>query len=144
MYAKRSDVKCDLANLDAFPDDYASVAVAVHVIEHFYEWDVANILAEWRRVLKPGGKLILELPSMNKIFNYIRDCMTDGENINLGFSWYAIYGDPRCESVPMCHKWGYTEQMITDKLTAAGFSNIHFEEPNYHFPLRDMRVVAYK
>jgi predicted SAM-dependent methyltransferase len=143
LYSDVSDVKCDLRKLE-FPDDYADVAVAVHVIEHFYEWEAQEVLAEWRRVLKPGGKIVLELPSMNKVFNYIRDAMNAEQQLIATFSWFAIWGDPREKSAPMCHKWGYTKQMIKDKLIASGFKDIAFESPNYHFPSRDMRVVGYK
>lgn len=143
LYSDVSDVKSDLRKLD-FPDDYADVAVAIHVIEHFYEWEVNGVLEEWRRVLKPGGKVVLELPCMEKILNYIRSCMNEGMQLSPTFSWFALWGDPRNKSVPMCHKWGYTKHMIKGKLLEAGFKDVEFEKPNYHFKSRDMRVVGYK
>lgn len=138
-----ADVQCDLKTL-TFPANHANVAVAIHVIEHFYEWEVVDVLKEWHRVLQEGGKLILELPSMNKVLNYIRDRMNEGTGLSSGLSWYAFWGDPRHKSIPMCHKWGYTEEMIEEKLRLAGFKDIRFEEPHYHFEIRDMRVVAFK
>jgi ubiquinone/menaquinone biosynthesis C-methylase UbiE len=43
-----------------FPDRTFDVLTAWHVIEHVP--DVAVTLAEWRRVLKPGGLLVIETP----------------------------------------------------------------------------------
>src|SRR5688572_18277154 len=58
LYSQRADARWDLTKLE-LPDNYADVAVAIHVIEHFYEWDAPAVLAEWQRVLRPGGRLIL-------------------------------------------------------------------------------------
>ena len=58
------DVNCDIRKLTVFDTDYADEILAVHVIEHFWRWEVEDILAEWVRVLKPNGKLILECPNL--------------------------------------------------------------------------------
>ena len=60
----KPDIICDVSKLDIFTNDYADEILAVHVVEHFWRWEVVNILKEWLRVLKPGGKLILELPNL--------------------------------------------------------------------------------
>jgi len=38
--------------------------MAIHVIEHFWQWKVVSVLIEWVRVLKPAGKMILECPNL--------------------------------------------------------------------------------
>lgn len=43
-----------------YPDETFHVVTAWHVIEHVA--NVAETLAEWRRVLKPGGLLVMETP----------------------------------------------------------------------------------
>lgn len=58
------DIVCDIRNLDKFSDNFADEILAVHVVEHFWRWEVADILREWVRVLKPGGKMILECPNL--------------------------------------------------------------------------------
>ena len=60
----KPDVNCDLRNLSVFESDYADEILSVHVIEHFWRWEVEQVLSEWVRVLKPGGKLILECPNL--------------------------------------------------------------------------------
>ena len=41
---KRPDVICDLHDLSVFENDFADEIVAVHVIEHFWQWEVVSIL----------------------------------------------------------------------------------------------------
>lgn len=127
-----------------FEDDYADAIVAIHLFEHLYRWEAEAALIEWKRVLRDGGELILEMPCMNKVFNYIRLALNAGEPLMPWCTWNALYGDPQYKSIPMTHKWGYTKEMIEELLLSVGFKNIRFEEPNYHFPIRDMRVVAIK
>ncbi len=60
----KPDIVCDVRSLDRFPDSYADEILAVHVVEHFWRWEVVSIIKEWVRVLKPGGKMILECPNL--------------------------------------------------------------------------------
>jgi len=140
---KDADVKTDLRKLP-FPDDYADAAAAVHVVEHFYAWEAVDIIKEWRRVLKPGGKLILELPCMDKVFYYIKAAIESGKPLSATFCNHALWGDPKYKSVEMCHKWGYTVNGMKAVLSMAGFTEFALEEAKYHFPQRDMRFVATK
>ena len=57
-------MQCDIRNLEVFEDNSAEEILSVHVIEHFYYWEVADVLKEWVRVLKPGGRMIIECPNL--------------------------------------------------------------------------------
>lgn len=140
---ENADINCDLKKLD-LPDDHADIAVAIHVIEHFYYWDVQAVLKEWLRVLKPGGKIVLELPCMDKVILYLVDCVNNGQLISPNLSWFAFWGDPKYGSVAMNHKWGYTAEMMIQELSTAGFRYAEIEDPRYHFAIRDMRITAIK
>jgi predicted SAM-dependent methyltransferase len=122
------------------------VAAAIHVLEHFAEWEAEGVLREWQRILKPGGLLVLELPSMDKIVAYLIDCVQkQGGKINMQLSWWGIYGDPRYHDAVMVHKWGYTKAMLRAVLeTVGGWSEINAEPPRYHMKRRDMRMTARK
>jgi predicted SAM-dependent methyltransferase len=137
------DLQCDLRKLD-LPDDHADVAVSVHVLEHFHAWEAPALLAEWRRVLKPSGKLVLELPCMDKVLNYIYSCIKAKAEIHPAMGWSVFWGDPKYKDPHMCHRWGYTKQMLRELLESVGFRDISIEAPRYHFEMRDMRAVAYK
>jgi predicted SAM-dependent methyltransferase len=140
----KPDVVSDLRKLP-FPDEYADEIHAIHVIEHFYVWEVESVLSEWRRVLKTGGKLILELPSMEKIIgNFIDGVNAPGGVVNMRITWWGLFGDPSYKDPYMMHQWCYTKGMIQEAIKSAGFKDVEFFEPRYHKTCRDMRVTAYK
>ncbi len=116
------------------------------MIEHFYQWEAEAVLREWFRVLKPGGKLILELPSMNKVFAYIARTMLASEPLAMHMVWNPLWGglQGKTKTPEMVHKWGYTSGMMKSLLNSAGFVNVKAEKARYHFPERDMRVTGEK
>ena len=57
LHSDIADIQCDLRKLELATDSADAVA-AIHVLEHFYEWEVYDLLTEWKRVLKPGGKIL--------------------------------------------------------------------------------------
>jgi len=105
---------------------------------------VDDTLKEWLRVLKPGGKLILECPSMDKVFSYILTQIGSKKMMSPTFSWYAIWGDPRYKKMDQVHKWGYNPQMLSEVMLHAGFVKVTHEKARYHFPERDMRMEGFK
>jgi ubiquinone/menaquinone biosynthesis C-methylase UbiE len=117
---------------------------AIHVIEHLYLWDAKKALQEWRRALKVGGRLILELPCMDAVFTHI--CARFRKDVAPAptFSWLPIWGDPRHEDPSMMHKWGYFKSDIQAMMVNAGFGDVRFETARYHFPQRDMRITGVK
>lgn len=138
-----NDAKSDFRHLP-YGDRTLDRIAGIHVLEHVYEWEAAPMLTEWKRTLKPGGMLILELPCMDKVIHYMTLALQKGEPLAGFMSWWALWGDPKHHDPSMCHKWGYTKQMVTDLLRSVGFEAITLKEPQYHFPIRDMRIEAYK
>ena len=57
-------VQGDIEHL-TFPDNYFDTVVSITVVRHFPQWQ--NILKEYVRVLKPNGKLVVEMCSANHI-----------------------------------------------------------------------------
>jgi len=137
------DIHSDLKTLP-FDDNYADLAVSVHVLEHFYYWEAFTVLKEWKRVLKQDGTLVLELPCMNKVFKYIQTCISSGEPMLIQKTWLALWGDPRTERPEMGHRWGWTKEGLGQVLTECGYKDITHETPRYHMKSRDMRIVCRK
>lgn len=137
------DIVSDLRALP-FPDESLDRLAAIHVIEHFYLWEVDALLLEWRRVLKPGGSLVIECPDMQKVLNHIFLRMKKGLSPVPGFSWYALWGSPSYHSPAMAHKWGYFPQDLEHLLLKAGFCGVGHADARYHFPTRDLRITAQK
>jgi len=134
------DVSCDLRDLP-FDNDFADEILAVHVLEHFYIWEVEDILNEWIRVLKPEGKLVIEVPCLDKIINHF--IKFDGAPpVNLAM--WGLYGDPSYKDEKMCHRWCYSTSQLKALLDAVGLKEITESEPKYHVAIRDMRMEAVK
>lgn len=133
------EVNADLRELP-YADNSVDEAIAVHVIEHFYHWEVQDLLAEWRRVLKPGAKLILECPNLDSLAR----AMLSPFEVPDQYHMWGLYGDPKHKNPLMCHKWGYTPKTLAAELSAAGFVNITQAPAQYKVPVRDMRIVGTK
>lgn len=57
----------DVTHLDQFSDNFADLIYACHVLEHVGFRELENVLLEWKRVLKAGGKLRLSVPDFQKL-----------------------------------------------------------------------------
>lgn len=131
----------DVANLSAFEDGCADEIMGIHIFEHFYEWEVDALLKEWVRVLKTGGKLILEMPDLVKS---CRNVLNDPKNLKMGM--WPLYGDNTLKDPLMCHKWAWTYETIKPYLIKAGFSKVKECNPLWHGKKvkRDFRVECIK
>ncbi len=133
-----SDMDCDVTKLP-LSDGVAKEIQGIHLFEHLDRMEANNILREWFRVLAPGGKLVLELPCMDKICK-----LYEAGERNVRYIQFGIFGDPRYRRPEMLHKWCWSQDELKEELQNAGFSRVEFEEPKFHVPLRDMRATAYK
>lgn len=133
------EVLCD-ARTVPLPDSDCDVVMALHLIEHFYRWEVEDVLAEWRRLLKPKGQLILELPNLEQA------CRNLLKGLNDQMSMWPIYGDWNHRDEFMMHKHGYSPATITALLKTCGFTKIRILPPMTHGRRhnRDMRVEGVK
>ncbi len=69
---------------EAYPLPYADGSVeeiyASHILEHFPAGNVENVLKEWARVLKPGGRMRVAVPD----FAYIAKAYIAGADLPIG------------------------------------------------------------
>lgn len=127
------------------PSDSVDEIMAIHLWEHFYRWECETVIAEWKRLLKVGGTLVLELPNLKKCCENILSGHFDGGKHPDQLSYWGLYGDPRQEDQFMAHRWGWTPDTLCTFLTQHGFKDIS-EQPTLFHPAgrahRDMRIVA--
>jgi SAM-dependent methyltransferase len=144
---RQPDVNCDIRKLDVFSDNYSDEILAVHVIEHFWRWEVQAVLYEWIRVLKPGGKLILECPNLKTA---CEEFLRDPENASQPGpegqrTMWVFYGDPRWQDPLMVHRWGYTPNSLATLMKTCGLSEVKQESAQFKLrEPRDMRVTGIK
>ena len=137
-----------LASIVAMPmvrDDSFDAVFCSHTLEHLFAHEVAMALAEFRRVLLPGGELVVSTPDLQSI----------GGKLALDQADYVLYqsaigpitaldvlyghrGSIVAGNAFMGHKTGFTSSVMKAALAAAGFTKIEVERdpnPNAAFQL---------
>ena len=143
----KPDFVTDIRNLKGIPDSFAEEVLAVHVVEHFWRWEVLDVIKEWCRVLKPGGKMILECPNLRSA------CEEFLRNEELGAlpgpegqrTMWVFYGDPRWKDPLMLHRWVATPKSLVRVMNEAGLVNLAQEPAQLKLrEPRDMRITGWK
>lgn len=122
------DVLADVRKMP-FEDGYADVAYASHLLEHFDEHELPALLAEWHRVLKPGGRLVLQVPDIQSaaemiavngvdsvLYKAVNGAHIRGQDVIFGWQTYIATGGDL-----MRHKVAFDKNKLAAVLGAAGF-----------------------
>ena len=144
---KQPDIVCDIRRLEKFPDNYADEILEVHVDEHFWRWEVVEILREWVRVLKPGGKMILECPNLKSACEeFLRDPDKYSQpGLEGQRTMWVFYGDPSWSDPLMVHRWAYTPLSLAQVMFEAGLHDLRQEPAQFKLKEpRDMRITGLK
>ncbi len=144
---KPPDLICDLHELSPFENDSVDEILAIHVIEHFWRWEVVAVLREWVRVLKPGGQMILECPNLltacQELLNSPKTANSCGPEAQR--TLWVLYGDPRWQDPLMTHRWSYSPESLGEVMKEAGLVNVHQTAAQFKLrEPRDMRMVGLK
>jgi len=139
----------ELKNVD---DNSVDEILAEHLLEHLTFYEANRALAEWYRVLKPGGKLFIECPDLYGLCKaFVKANEYQRFQSNQG-SWALIqhiYGNQigrsQEEKLSQVHKSGYTIHRLHEMLAGTGFPFIQHEAPVKQTPgACVMRVSAWK
>jgi hypothetical protein len=100
---------------EAFPLPYADGSVdeirASHILEHFTFGDASKAMEEWSRVLKPGGRIRISVPDVDKV---LKD-----ETPNRLF--YLMGGQMHADDI---HKSAYDRNRLTALMHQNGLKQI--------------------
>ena len=108
-------------------DGVADVVIMSELIEHLVDPDGA--IAEVRRVLRPGGSLLLSTPNLAAWYN--RGLLAVGiQPIFSEVSLHAVFGRPG--RVVAGHLRLFTRRALTEFLTASGFRCVTVTGARYH------------
>ena len=147
------DPKCNpdkvasIVELDFIEDNSIELVETYHTVEHLWPEEVPKFFKEMKRIIKKGGKLIIECPDLEKCIKLIKE----GGLIGLR----GIYGagpEDKIEvgrmrnNIYTIHKTGFTKDIFKKYLEENGFKIIRFYDSiKYHgFPQRDTGVEAVK
>ena len=121
------------ASASGLPDRSVSLVTVAQAL-HWFDFD--KFWNEVRRVLKPGGTMVVECPDFDEaVREYIR-----GNEARI----YNIFGLQRFKGD--FHLYGYNQRRLREVLEACGFEAVEFKEPqDYHRDLEPcMRAEARK
>ena len=125
------------------PDGCADEVLAVHLVEHVFAWQVPALFAEWHRLLKPGGHLVLEMPDAMKCARNLIEGRQGKKPDQL--SMWGLYGDDTLRDPYMMHKAGWWFDRLRPVVEAAGFIKIVERDTVFHPAgrgVRDFRLEA--
>jgi GT2 family glycosyltransferase len=146
-YDPRAHLHMDACHLDSiFNENSIEEILASHLFEHISPYDAVRTLSSWLKILKPGGKLIMELPNFEEL---CKDFLKANKSERYGLL-NAIYGTVNTkdslypEEITSPHLWGWYPEMLGDHLVWAGFIDIIFKPEQIPHPHKNMRVEARK
>jgi predicted SAM-dependent methyltransferase len=136
--AHSGDLQCDVTRLP-YSENTADEIIGIHLLEHLFPHQAIEALKHWCGILKPGGKLILEMPDLKKILEFFKDPKASPQ-----LTIQALYGGELTGRIEDIHKFCWTFETLEPHLKAAGFTKVEEKHALYHMPVRDFRVEAVK
>lgn len=111
------DVVADITDLREFSDNSAELIYFCHGFEHVRPQQIDSTLAEWKRVLKPGGILRLSMPDFEVLARlYVT------QNVPLENIAYIIHGGQDYPENTHYFSWDFAS--LSKALKKAGFAEI--------------------
>jgi FkbM family methyltransferase len=146
LYDKRADILMDITKNMDFASDSVNDILASHLFEHLNPYHAFDILKEWLRILKPGGRLVMEMPNIEEL---CKRFVTANKGERYGIL-NAVYGSVNTtgvggpDNITAPHLFGWWPEALYDHLAGAGFTNIQFMSEQIPHPESNLRVEALK
>ena len=124
------DVIGTMTDMKAVEDASVDAVFSSHNIEHLYPHEVPVALAEFHRVLKPDGFVLLTCPDLQSVCARVaNDQLTEpayqsgmGPSAPLDIL-YGHRGSMKAGNLYMAHRCGFTKKVLAATLSFAGFDN---------------------
>jgi ubiquinone/menaquinone biosynthesis C-methylase UbiE len=122
------DIVGTMTDMSQVPGASVDAVFSSHNIEHLYPHEVPVALAEFRRVLRPGGFAVITCPDLQSVCALIaQNKLTDAAYVSPAGPIAPIdilYGHRPAlarGNLYMAHRCGFTREVLTGTLQAAGF-----------------------
>lgn len=141
------DLVGTMTDMSQVADASVDALFSSHNIEHLYPHEVPVALAEFRRVLKPGGFVIITCPDLQSVCALVAEDKLTDEAYRSPAGPIApidiLYGHRPAMAngnLYMAHRCGFTKRVLTGSLQAAGFDMVLPIQRGY--PAFDLWAVA--
>lgn len=128
--AVEPDVVADMTHMSQIEDESIDAIWSCHNLEHLHAHEVPMALAEFYRVLKPGGFALMIMPDLQQIARHVAEGNLENTlyvspagpiaALDMIFGYRPRLADGHAH---MAHKTGFTPDTLAKKLTAAGFTD---------------------
>ncbi len=109
-------------DLSRFPDGSFSDVYASHVVEHLdYTGELQNTLAEWKRVLAPGGRVHISVPDVDVLAELflLKQTLSTNERFHVMRMMFGGHEDKYDY-----HVVGLNAEFLAAFLNGAGYVNV--------------------
>lgn len=122
------DIVASMLDMSVLPDAAVDAVYSSHNIEHLYPHEVGVALAEFRRVLKPDGILVLTCPDLQSVCRQIVDDRLDEPAYESAAGpiapldiLYGLRSALAAGNLFMAHRTGFSLRTLVAAVRAAGF-----------------------
>jgi SAM-dependent methyltransferase len=143
----RADLILDARRLNrVFGTGFVAEILMIHALGYMSLWEARLFFREALRVLRPGGRLILEAPDLEKCAARILEAGQEQresdflEGVRGLFAFGPEHVREKSEYVPYAFAWAPWH--LRRELESAGFTEVKILPPRTHASWRDMRVEA--
>ena len=125
------DIVGTMTDMSAVADASVDALFSSHNIEHLYPHEVPVALAEFKRVLRPDGFVVITCPDLQSVCALVaQDKLADPAYISPAgpiAPLDILYGHRPSMArgnLYMAHRCGFTQKVLTGTLQAAGFTTV--------------------
>lgn len=147
--AVNPDIVCSMTDMHPVASDSVDAIWSSHNIEHLHRHEVPVALAEFMRVLRPDGQLVLTLPDLQRIAELVAgDALEDEAYLSpsgpitpldmiFGHTPSLAHGHHH-----MAHKTGFTARTLTQLLIDAGFTGVTVQREGFNLWARAFKPLT--
>ncbi|WP_292938413.1 class I SAM-dependent methyltransferase [Noviherbaspirillum sp.] len=125
------DIVGSMTDMSALPDSSVDAVFSSHNIEHLYAHEVPKALAEFKRVLKPDGFVVIACPDLQSVCALVAEDKLTAPAYESPMGPITpldiLYGHrpPMARgNLFMAHRCGFTKSVLIATLQTAGFATV--------------------
>ena len=145
----KPDLVGTMTDMSSVATESVDAVFSSHNIEHLYPHEVPLALAEFLRVLSPGGIAVITCPDLKSVCALIADDkLTDAAYTSPAGPiapldiLYGLRSSMAQGNLYMAHRCGFTQKVLTGTLQASGFKSVASMSRGH--PYFDLWAVASK